>query len=199
MAKNSYVHPVIITDWLHSLGITPKQVNYKHKLVKDSKELSGVKLNEGKYEDIDKAEWYAINKIKKEEPHFKNVGFDEEGYLIGNCSICGEHGVLVYNHAHEDSEAKKLKESILSIIKHVKSNTGLINEAKKILHKLNEDISLEDKNEIKWTSMDEMFEKYFHVFYTPKSNNISDEDFYECEQYPLPDWWDDDSIEFIKE
>lgn len=30
MAKNSYVHPVVITDWLNSLNLVPQEVGYKH-------------------------------------------------------------------------------------------------------------------------------------------------------------------------
>lgn len=30
MAKNSYVHPVVITDYLDQLGLTPQEVGYKH-------------------------------------------------------------------------------------------------------------------------------------------------------------------------
>lgn len=30
MAKNSYVHPAVITSWLHSLGLKPENVAYKH-------------------------------------------------------------------------------------------------------------------------------------------------------------------------
>lgn len=38
MAKNSYIHPTIIKDWLDSLGVTPEKAGYKHSLLSKVKE-----------------------------------------------------------------------------------------------------------------------------------------------------------------
>jgi DNA topoisomerase IB len=37
MAKNSYIHPVVITDFLDNLGLEPKQVGYKHVTLESKK------------------------------------------------------------------------------------------------------------------------------------------------------------------
>lgn len=44
MAKNSYVHPVVITDFLKTLGLKPKEVGYKH-ITMESKEVKNKKYN----------------------------------------------------------------------------------------------------------------------------------------------------------
>ena len=35
------------------------------------------------------------------ETQFKNIGRDEQGVLIGNCKICGSHGVSIVDHKQE--------------------------------------------------------------------------------------------------
>lgn len=100
MARNSYILPVVITDFLTSLGVTPREVGYKH-ITLESKTLS--------------------NKILKE--------------------------------ADEDTE-------------------------------------------ITFTSMDEMFDK-FPETEEEDVEGIDEEDIYECEEYPLPQWFWDDNIELV--
>ena len=39
MSRNSYVHPVVITDFLNNLGLTPKFVGYKHVTLPEAKQL----------------------------------------------------------------------------------------------------------------------------------------------------------------
>ena len=92
MAKNSYVHPAVITDFLTNLGLTPKAVGYKHITM----------------------------------------------------------------------EATKPKSSV------------------------------------KFTSMDQMFERCDKEYNEITDDNVSEEDMYECEEYALPDWWDNDEIVLVK-
>lgn len=41
----------------------------------------------------------------KEDDTFKNLGYDEEGHLIGNCKECGVNGVLAIEHRKEHPKA----------------------------------------------------------------------------------------------
>jgi hypothetical protein len=42
---------------------------------------------------------------------------------------------------------------------------------------------------IKFLSMDEIFEKYKDYGMDVNTDILLDDDLYECEQYPLPEWW----------
>lgn len=104
MARGSYVHPAVITEYLNNLGLKPKDVGYKHKLI---------------------------------------------------------DAVILHKNLLEESEDKK-----------------------------------EDK---KLVGMDKFFEDSIKE-YTPtkeEDESISDEDAEECEEYLLPDWWDNDEIELV--
>ena len=53
MAKNSYVHPVVITDFLTNLGITAKLVGYKHVTLESKKIMKEEEIKEAKFTSMD--------------------------------------------------------------------------------------------------------------------------------------------------
>jgi hypothetical protein len=106
MARNSYIHPVVITNFLDRLGLTPKEVGYKHVTL----------------------------------------------------------------------EAKIMKEA------------GLEDD---VQSEMNDPVDLPPQ------SMDEMFAQYPDYGAGVETDDISDDDSYNCEEYPLPVWFYSDDWDLV--
>lgn len=113
MARNSYVHPIVITNFLDKLGLTPKEVGYKHIT------LEGVERVSEESDSDELPDWVYDDKW--------DIG-------VG-----------------------------------IQSDKGL----------------------------DEMFEKYPSYGSDIDTDDISDEDSDECEEYPLPIWFYDDNWDLV--
>lgn len=156
MSKNSYVHPVVITDWIHSLGLKPKEVGYKHVLVKDAKLYPQEK-------QLIETSIHLLKMIKEKEIRKQSL-------------------TAILNIAQSKTRRK------------VKTFTEAINIIKTLNEAPDDQVNADG---IKWSTMDELFEKYSDYGDDIDYSDISDDDSYDCEEFPIPDWYFDDNIELL--
>lgn len=178
MARNSYVLPIVITDYLDSLGVTPREVGYKHitlegKQLKESILSTEEKILVNQYVQILKT----VKAGEKRKEAVRALGQLAQTKTKSTIrSVSDALNVLDYVEP--------------SVFKRPSTNTLLSEELSSKILKEAED------SEVTFTSMDEMFDKFPETEEVDEEG-IDEEDIYECEEYELPQWFWDDNWELV--
>lgn len=199
MARNSYVHPVVITNFLHKLGLKPKEVGYKHVTISEAVSLtekSNIKVNEKELEILKR-------------------------FLDGGPNSMMAQGSRLYRAGMGRNKIEKFADNRRDLIDFVtvtpskiivnkdiasREELELFSQYKRVTFKnfIEEPAMMESINEAKeskinFGSMDEMFERFSDYGEGVDYSDISDEDSDDCEEYPLPIWFFDDNWDLVPE
>ncbi len=229
MAKNSYVHPIVIVDYLKNLGLKPQVVGYKHITLegvqkkqeigfKDLEELTPLinsirlkfKTSKSGYGDCGIVSLELFKRLPEKFKDFKLYavwvkGLEEDHVLLTNGKYIIDPTGSQYNNPLYDlksghSDYKNWLRLDKTMIKDIEEETKATLKHRGIT--LKEDyLSQEEKNHIvenNFTSMDSMLEKYSDKFDNYDFPEITEEDLYECEEYPIPSWFFDENIELVR-
>lgn len=183
MARNSYVHPVVITNYLDKLGLKPKEVGYKHVTLESVQKVLTERshINPKELEILKHFLDGGSNNMISQGSHIYRAGlgkqsiekYNEYGNLVDFIKITPSK--IIVNKGMCSPEELNL----LSQYKRVSFGPSLVHEAV-------------EKDTDKVSGMDEMFEKYASYGEGVDTSDISDEDSDECEEYPMPEWiWND--------
>ena len=179
MARNSYIHPVVITDFLNNLGLTPKFVGYKHVTLKnESVDRSLEEAGTSVVNIILTLNAVGVNRFKVV-PTFKNVLHQNQIDSL----IVGDNNLTVNN-----TQWGKLQQLCSSDSRNMSVKKAGLNESEEIN-------STEEMSG--FTTMDEMFEQNMDYGEGVDYSDVSDEDSDECEEYELPEWFYSDEWDLV--
>ncbi|MEO6302339.1 MAG: hypothetical protein ABIP51_04130 [Bacteroidia bacterium] len=191
MARNSYVHPVIITDFLNNLGLTPKLVGYKHVTLPEA-----VQLKE------------SIVTPEEKEIISREINFLKNHKVVGPSRYAAIRKVIKIAQKYSKFSINGLKDALLAIdwIEPKAYNDGKATNLNELdIADVSEDLNsnMDDfyskyEDDYEPTTMDEMFEQNSDYGEGVDTNDISDEDSDDCEEYELPEWYNSDDWDLCK-
>ena len=211
MAKNSYVHPAVITGWLNSMNLVPKQVGYKHitlEALNTKKEMSFKDLEEltplinsirSKFKTSSSGAGdcgiVSLELFKRLPEKFKNFklcavwvkGVEEDHVLLTDGKYIidptgSQYGNKFYDFKAHHSDYKDWLKLDATMIKDIENETQATLKHRGI--KLEEGIMTKQRL-TELTSEDTL------------ESEISEEDLYECEEYLLPKWVYEENWELV--
>jgi DNA topoisomerase IB len=188
MAKNSYVHPVVITDFLDSLGLEPKQVGYKHVTLESKQLKEGILTPEEKQ----LVNGY-ISTIKTK------LAGRERRDAINNLVILARTKTSSPIRSVSDALAALdyVEPKVSGKMPGVNSITE--DEETEITADVNDTtVDSETVDGVTFTSMDEMFDKYPADNSNVDDSDISEDEMNNCEEYEIPEWFYSDDWVLVK-